>query len=118
MICRLWRGWTSPENADAYEQIVRGEVIPGIEARRIPGFRHIDLMKRDLGEEVEFQTLMWFDSLDAIKAFMGEDYAVSHVPAAARCEKRDGFEQIGLARAILPEKQDEARPRLDQRRGV
>ena len=83
-VCRLWRGWTTPKNADAYERIVCGEVIPGIEARRIPGFRHIDLMKRDLGGEVEFQTLMWFDSLDAIKAFMGEDYDVSHVPTAAQ----------------------------------
>ena len=84
MICRQWRGWTSPANAAAYERIVRGEVIPGIEARRIPGFRHIDLMRRDLGDEVEFQTLMWFDDLDSIKAFMGEDYAASHVPAAAQ----------------------------------
>jgi antibiotic biosynthesis monooxygenase (ABM) superfamily enzyme len=83
-VCRLWRGWTTRENADAYERIVGADVIPGIEARRIPGFRHIDLMKRDLGDEVEFQTLMWFDSLDAIKAFMGEDYSVSHVPAAAQ----------------------------------
>ncbi len=83
-ICRLWRGWTAPDNADAYERIVRGEVIPAIEARNIPGFRQIDLMKRDRGDEVEFQTLMWFDSLDAIIAFTGEDYAVSHVPAAAR----------------------------------
>ena len=71
-ICRLWRGWTTPENADAYERVVRGEVIPGIEARKIPGFRHIDLMRRDAGGEVEFQTLMWFDSLDSIKAFMGD----------------------------------------------
>ena len=84
MICRLWRGWTTRDNADAYERIVRGEVIPGIEARRIPGFQHIDLMKTDLGEEFEFVTLMWFESLDAIKAFMGEDYSVSHVPPAAR----------------------------------
>jgi antibiotic biosynthesis monooxygenase (ABM) superfamily enzyme len=83
-VCRLWRGWAARGNADAYERIVLGEVIPGIEARKIPGFRHIDLMRRDLGEEVEFQTLMWFDSLDSIKAFMGEDYAVSHVPAAAQ----------------------------------
>ena len=82
MICRLWRGWTTPANADAYEQIVRGEVIPGIEAKRIRGFRHIDLMKRELSEEVEFQTLMWFDSLDAIKSFVGEDYGVSHVSRA------------------------------------
>lgn len=84
MICRLWRGWTTLDNADAYERIVRGEVIPGIEARHIAGFRHIDLMKRHLGDEVEFQTLMWFDSLEAIIAFMGADFSVSHVPAAAR----------------------------------
>jgi hypothetical protein len=84
MICRLWRGWTTPENAEAYQRIVHTEVIPRIEARRIPGFRQIDLMRRDLAGEVEFQTLMWFDSLDAIIAFIGEDYAVSHVPPAAR----------------------------------
>jgi len=84
MICRLWRGWTTPGNAAAYERIVRGEVIPAIEARRIPGFLHVDLMRRDLGDEVEFQTLMWFDSIDSIKAFMGEDFSVSHVPTEAR----------------------------------
>ena len=84
MICRLWRGWTAPENADEYERIVRGEVIPAIEARNIPGFRHVDLMRRDLGGEIEFQTLMWFDNLDAIKTFIGEDYTVSHVPLEAR----------------------------------
>ncbi len=88
MICRLWRGWTTPENAEAYQRIVHTEVIPGIEARKIPGFRHIDLMKRDLGHEVEFQTLMWFDSLAAIKAFMGEDYSISHVPPQARAVLR------------------------------
>ena len=84
MICRIWRGWTTPGNADAYERVVRGEVIPGIEARRIPGFRHIDLMRRDLGDEVEFQTIMWFDSLQSIIDFVGEDYSVSHVPARPR----------------------------------
>jgi antibiotic biosynthesis monooxygenase (ABM) superfamily enzyme len=84
MICRLWRGWTLPENADTYERVVRDQVIPDIEAREIPGFRHIDLMKRDLDAEVEFQTLMWFDNLDAITAFVGEDSTVSHVPEAAR----------------------------------
>lgn len=84
MICRIWRGWTTPENAQAYERVVRGEVIPGIEARAIAGFRHIDLMRRAIDGEVEFTTLMWFDSLDAIKAFMGEDYSVSHVPPAAQ----------------------------------
>ena len=84
MICRIWRGWTTPANADAYESVVRGDVIPGIEAMDIAGFRHIDLMRRDLGDEVEFVTLMWFDDIESVKAFVGEDYEVSHVPAAAR----------------------------------
>ena len=58
--------------------------IPGIEAlphSRLPPHRP-DASRP--GDEVEFQTLMWFDSLDAIKAFMGEDYAVSHVPPRRR----------------------------------
>jgi uncharacterized protein YdhG (YjbR/CyaY superfamily) len=88
MICRVWHGWTTPENADAYEKVVRGEVIPGIEARRIPGFRHIDLMRREAGDEIEFQTVMWFDSLQSIIDFVGADYAVSHVPAPARAVLR------------------------------
>lgn len=84
MICRLWRGWTTPGNADAYQAIVHEEVIPAIEARQIAGFRHIDLMRRDLGDEVEFTTLMWFDDLAAIRDFAGENYAISHVPERAR----------------------------------
>ena len=89
MICRLWRGWTTPEAADAYEAVVRGQVIPGIEARRIPGFRSIDLIRRERDHDVEFMTLMWFDSLDSVKAFMGEDYDVAHVPPAAQAVLAD-----------------------------
>lgn len=84
MICRVWHGWATRQNAGAYEAIVRGEVIPDIEARHIPGFRHIDLLRREAGDEVEFTTMMWFDSLDCVRSFMGEDYSVSHVPSAAR----------------------------------
>lgn len=85
MICRLWRGWTTAANADAYELIVRGRVIPGIEARALAGFVRIDLMRLNVsGDEVEFVTLMWFTDIAAIVAFVGEDYAVSHVPPEAR----------------------------------
>ncbi|WP_326783258.1 antibiotic biosynthesis monooxygenase [Streptomyces sp. NBC_00151] len=84
MICRLWRGWTTRENADAYERIVREQVIPGIEARRIPGFQSIDLIRREREDDVEFMTLMWFDTLASVQAFMGEDYERAHVPAAAQ----------------------------------
>lgn len=89
MICRLWRGWTTKDNADAYERIVRGEVIPGIEAMRIPGFRSIDLVKRERDRDVEFVTLMWFDSLDNVRQFTGEDYETAHVPAQARAVLTD-----------------------------
>ena len=89
MICRLWRGWATRDNADAYERIVRGQVIPGIEARRIPRFCSIDLVRRERDHDVEFMTLMWFDTLDAVKAFMGEDYEVAHVPAEAQAVLTD-----------------------------
>ena len=84
MICRVWRGWTTPANGPSYEKLVRGTVIPEIEARKIPGFLHIDFLRREAESEVEFSTLMWFESLEAVKSFMGADYSVSHVPAAAR----------------------------------
>jgi hypothetical protein len=84
VICRLWHGWTTPENADAYESVVRETVIPGIEAMRIAGFLHIDLMRRDAGNEVEFVTVMWFDSIESVRVFVGDDYEVSHVPAPAQ----------------------------------
>ena len=84
MICRIWRGWTTYENAAAYEDLLRSTVIPGIEARAIAGFQHIDMMRRETSGEVEFATIMWFKSLDAVKAFVGEDYEAAHVPAAAR----------------------------------
>jgi heme-degrading monooxygenase HmoA len=89
MICRVWRGWTTKDNADAYERVVRGKVIPGIEARRIPGFRSIDLVRRERDHDVEFMTLMWFDTIDSVKAFMGADYETAHVPAQAQAVLAD-----------------------------
>jgi antibiotic biosynthesis monooxygenase (ABM) superfamily enzyme len=84
MICRLWHGWTTPENADAYERLLRDEVFRGIAARRIPGYRGIELLRRASGVEVEFVTLMWFASLDDVRAFAGAAYEQAVVPPAAR----------------------------------
>ena len=70
MIGRIWHGWTSPENADAYEQLLRSEVLPGI--CRIEGYRGVQLFRRPEGDEVEFVTLTLFDSLDAVRRFAGE----------------------------------------------
>ena len=84
MICRIWRGWTTPENSPRYEEIVRTEVIPGIEEMQIPGFLSIDLVRRSVPEGSEFSTIMWFTDIEAVKAFMGEDYEVAHVPQRAQ----------------------------------
>lgn len=84
MIYRIWHGWTTPANADAYERLLREEIFVGIGARRIAGFEGIELLRRDLGGEVEFVTLMRFASLDAVRAFAGDDYERAVVPPAAR----------------------------------
>lgn len=84
MIARIWHGWTSPENADIYYQILTEEVIPQIESYNMEGYRKIEVLRREHPEETEFITIMYFDSLELVKQFMGEDYETAHVPAAAQ----------------------------------
>ncbi len=84
MISRIWHGWTKPENADAYEKLLREEIFVGIAGRLAQGYRGIHLLRRNAGDEVEFVTIMWFDSMDAVRTFAGEDYEVEVVPPAAR----------------------------------
>jgi antibiotic biosynthesis monooxygenase (ABM) superfamily enzyme len=82
-IKRIWHGWTTPGNADVYQALLHDEVFPGIEALEIPGYRSMELLRRDLGDEVEFVTIMTFDSLQNVIDFQDEDYARSYVPDAA-----------------------------------
>ena len=84
MISRIWHGWTSRENADAYEELLRTEIFVGVAERAIEGYRGIHLLRRDVDEDVEFVTIMWFESLAAVRAFAGEDYEAAVVPPAAR----------------------------------
>jgi heme-degrading monooxygenase HmoA len=84
MISRVWHGWTAPAKADAYESLLKSEIFVGIQNRQISGYRGIQLFRRNIGDEVEFVTVMWFDSVEAIRAFAGEDYEVAVVPPKAR----------------------------------
>jgi len=84
MIVRIWHGWTSPQNADVYENLLNTQVFPGILAKNVTGFLGLELFRRNLGAEVEFVTMMRFTSLDAVRAFAGEDYETAYVPPAAR----------------------------------
>ncbi len=84
MIIRIWHGWTTPQNADAYEALLKEEIFVGIRDRHIRGYQGIELLRRDTGDEVEFITIMRFDSLDAVREFAGEDYELAVVPTRAR----------------------------------
>ena len=84
MISRIWHGWTTPANADIYEALLLDEIFTGIQGRHIPGFKSIQLLRREAGDEVEFVTIMLFDSLDAVREFAGEDYEAAVVPEKAR----------------------------------
>jgi heme-degrading monooxygenase HmoA len=84
MISRIWHGWTTHDNADLYQDLLIEEIIVGIRQRNISGFRGIKLLRRRLDDEVEFVTIMEFDSLDAVREFAGSDHEVAVVPPKAR----------------------------------
>ena len=75
MFCRVWHGWTMPENADAYESLLKNEIFSDLQDHQMNG---------NHGDKVEFITIMWFDSIEGIQVFAGEDYEVAVVPEKAR----------------------------------
>lgn len=81
MINRMWHGWTTRANADAYERLLREEVLPGI--HRVKGFNGAQLLRREAGEEVEFVAITQFASLEALREFAGEDYEAAVISPEA-----------------------------------
>ena len=73
MIARIWHGWTKPADAEAYEKLLRDEIFPSIATRKIEGYRGAELFIREADSEVEFVTLLRFDSMDAVTEFAGPD---------------------------------------------
>jgi hypothetical protein len=84
MIARIWHGWTSLENADAYEALLKQEIFVSIQNRKIGGLLGIELLRRSFDTEVEFITIMSFDSIAAVRVFAGDDYEAAVVPPKAR----------------------------------
>lgn len=73
MIARHWRGWTQLWSANAYEALLKEKVLPGLKA--IEGYRGGYVLRSDGPMEAEFVVVNFFDSLEAVKAFAGPDYA-------------------------------------------
>ena len=85
MIARVWYGWTSCENAEKYERLLREEVLLEIAQRSIPGYKGAELFVRESDkDEMEFITLLRFETLDAVKIFAGNDYEQPVIPPDAR----------------------------------
>ena len=82
MVARIWHGYTRPEHADAYEAMLKPELLPGIGT--VKGYKASYLLRRDEGREVEFITIMLWDSIDAIRDYAGRDYETSVVPEERR----------------------------------
>jgi heme-degrading monooxygenase HmoA len=100
VIARLWRGWTSRENAEPYERFLREQMFPSM--HRVPGFLGVELLRRDSGDEVAFVTISRFESFDAVRAFAGEDYEHAVIePEArallARADERSEHFEVALA---------------------
>jgi hypothetical protein len=83
-IKRIWHGWTTKENADKYQDILNKEVLPGIEAKKIPGYKKIEVLRIEQEDEVEFATIMTFESMQNVIDFQGEDYKRCYVPDVAQ----------------------------------
>ena len=106
MILRTWHGWTSSANADAYESLLKEEIFIGIGNRQIQGYRGIELLRRENVDEVEFITIMRFDSIASVQEFAGSDYEAAVVPAAAqallsRFDARSQHYDLRAARTAL-----------------
>ncbi len=82
MIARVWHGYTKPEYADAYEAMLKPELLPGIS--KVKGHAGSYLLRRAVGAEVEFMTIMLWDSLESIRAVAGPDYESAVVPEERR----------------------------------
>jgi heme-degrading monooxygenase HmoA len=102
VIARIWHGWTSPENADAYEDFLRTKMFPAI--HRVPGYLGGDLLRSDGADEIAFITITHFESLAAVKEFAGEDFERAVVEPEAqqllsRYDERSAHYDVVLDRA-------------------
>ena len=82
MIARHWRGWTRAENADAYEELLKSKVLPGL--KKIEGYRGGYILRRDETEEAEFVVVNFFESIAAVERFAGPNYAVPVIEPEAK----------------------------------
>ena len=105
MIARVWHGYTKPEHADAYEAMLKPELLPGVS--KMKGYKGSYLLRRSAGNEVEFITIMLWESIDAIRAVAGENYETAVIPEErrkylARYDSKSVHYEIASIHGVLP----------------
>jgi heme-degrading monooxygenase HmoA len=75
MIARIWRGTTAADRAEEYLQYIRDTGVP--DYRNTPGNHGVQILMRTHDDRTDFTILSYWDSMDAIKAFAGDDPEVS-----------------------------------------
>jgi heme-degrading monooxygenase HmoA len=79
----MWYGYAKPEHADSYEAMWKPELLPGISKAK--GYKGSNLLRRNLGAEVEFIPILLWDSIDALRAAAGhDDYEAAIIPEERR----------------------------------
>jgi heme-degrading monooxygenase HmoA len=104
VIARVWRGWTKVDDADGYEAHLKPELLPGVS--KMPGFQGSYLLRRIVGDEVEFVTILLWDSIEGIRALAGTDYETAVIP-----EERKKYLKRFDAKAAHFEVMAEQKPR-------
>jgi heme-degrading monooxygenase HmoA len=82
MIARHWRGLVRRERAAAYVEHLQSETLPQLV--QLAGFQDAKVLRRELAHGVEFLVVTFWESLDAIRAFAGNDVDSAVVPPKAR----------------------------------
>jgi len=103
MICRMWRGWTKEENADAYDSYLKNELFPHLQQELAKhGYKGFHVLRLNRGTEVEFVTMVWFTSLQAVRSFAGENYEIpvisekAHALLSRYADRCDHYQLTGF----------------------
>lgn len=100
MICRIWKGWTTRENSIKYEELFNREILPKV-TKGVVGYKGVNLLKKHHELEVEFTTIFWFESMDAVIDFAGENYNLAVVPERVQ-KLMLRYEQIVQHHDVVP----------------
>ncbi len=84
MITRIWQAWTTPEQADTYDNLLTATIFPAIRAKKISGLKTMELLRRSTDQEDEFVVIFRFTDLASIHQMAGPDAERAFVPDMAR----------------------------------